>query len=119
MMLLKDHTVVVKGFHPEMLFALGIADRAFADETQDCIITAGQDGVHNPGSLHPLGLAVDIRCKQLAEDQRDRIFAKLQRLEDYGFDVIYEKEGATAMTTAVHYHIEFQPKLGETFWKLA
>ena len=118
-MKLKDHTVVYQGFHSEMLFALGIADMAFTDEKQDCIVTAGQDGRHNPGSLHPLGLAVDIRCKQLSEEQRDRIFAKIQRLEDYGFDVVYEREGDTAMTTAVHYHIEFQPKLGETFWKLA
>lgn len=119
MLKLKDHTIVYKGFHPEMLFALGIGDRAFADENMDCIITAGQDGAHNPGSLHPLGLAVDIRSRDCTTEQRDRIFAKLQRLEDYGFDVIYEKDGATAMTTAVHFHIEFQPKPGETFWKLA
>lgn len=111
-------TVQINKLAPQLYFALGIADQAYADEDEDCIVTAAQDGQHNPNSLHPKGLAVDIRSNNLNTEQHDRILLKLQRLERYGFDVVDEGAHATAATTAIHFHIEYDPK-GVVFWKVA
>jgi hypothetical protein len=113
MLKLKDDTVNVSGLRGVMFFALGIADVAFAYGGHDCVITAALDGDHNPGSKHPLGLAVDIRNVDLDAVMHDMVFHKLQRLEIYGFDVIDEKPGQTGKTTASHFHIEYDPKPGE------
>src|SRR5258708_2589830 len=119
-MLRKKTCVVLEGLHQEMYFAIGIADRAFADEQLECVVTAGLDGVHNPDSLHPLGRALDIRNENCDDLQKARIFEKLMRLERYGFQVVNEKAGQTAKTTAIHFHVEFQPveKDHRVFWRL-
>jgi hypothetical protein len=116
MMKLKDTSVVVIGLSSEMYFAIGLADAAYADEGLECVITAGLDGSHNTGSLHPEGKAVDIRNQQCSEIQLGRIALKLQRLNKYGFDVVNERVGDTEKTTASHFHIEYQPKEDEIFW---
>jgi len=113
MLKLKDTTVNVAGLRSVMYFALGIADAAFVYAGQDCVITAAVDGEHNPGSKHPMGLAVDIRNSSLDPVMHDLVFHKLQRLELYGYDVIDEKAGQTGKTTAEHFHIEYDPKPGE------
>jgi hypothetical protein len=99
-----------------MYLALGLADQAFADEGAECVVTAALEGQHNAGTLHGAGFAVDLRSSQLTPEQHARVLGKLMRLNRYGFDVVNELAGATAMTTAQHFHIEFQPKNGETFW---
>lgn len=113
MLKLKDNTVMVSGLHPEMYFALGVAEYSFSAYGEECVITAALDGEHNPGSKHPLGLAVDIRNANLETEIRLGLFLKLKRLERYGFDVIDEKPGQTGKTTAGHFHIEYDPKAGE------
>lgn len=116
MLTLKDAGVLVAGLRPELYFALGVADQAFAEEGLECVITAGTNGDHNPNSKHPKGEAVDIRNAQCSSLQHDRILVKLTRLEKYGFDLVDEKPGATLMTTGRHFHIELDIKPGETFW---
>lgn len=113
MIKLKDNTVNVEGLHPEMYFALGLAEYAFAAFGKECVITAALDGEHNPGSKHPLGLAVDLHNADLETEIRLGLFLKLRRLERYGFDVIDERPGQTGQTTAAHFHIEYDPKPGE------
>lgn len=115
----KAATVVTVGLVPEMFFALGIADRAYADEGLDCVVTSARDATHNPGSLHGKGYAFDLGNSTLYADQHQRVYSKLQRLERYGFDVVDEKAGDTPATTGPHFHIEFQPKPGEKFWRMA
>lgn len=117
MLKLKDVGVIVVGLRPEMYFALGIADRAYADEGLECVVTAGLNGDHNTGSLHSQGAAVDLSNKDCTAEQHLNILVKLQRLERYGFDVVDEQPGQTGKTTGPHFHCEFQPKPGETFWK--
>lgn len=117
MLKLASDTVKIEGLKAEMYFALGVADRAFADEGQECIITSACDGTHLPDSKHYAGEAVDLRNKQLSDDQKTRILAKLERLERYGFDVIDEAPKATANTTGQHFHVEYDPKQGEKFFR--
>lgn len=116
MLKLKDLSVIVTGLQWQIAYALGVAEQAFADEGLDCIVAAGINGQHNAGSLHAQGLAVDIRNSSCTAEQHERILGKLARLNNYGFDVVDEKPGATQATTGQHFHIEFQPKPGEKFW---
>lgn len=119
MILLKDFTVKTEGLSPEIYFALGVAAAIRQDLFKlNCVITALLDGQHNPGSLHPLGLAADLRTLDLTQTERQAFFNALKdELEPVGFDIVWENGvGATAATTAAHIHIEFQPKAGESFW---
>lgn len=118
MILLKDKSVETIGLSNQMYFALGVASalksKLFGMKT---VVTSLLDGEHNPGSLHPMGEAADIRTLDLTPEQRLSWFNAIKdELEPVGFDCVWEGGiGATAMTTAAHVHIEFQPK-GRQFW---
>lgn len=122
MLILKDSSVIHDGLVPEMHYGLGVAAalkyRLFG---LNCVVTALLDGVHNPGSLHPLGRAADLRARDLREDEAILWYEAIkQELEPMGFDCVWEGGvGATPVTTGAHVHLEFQPKAGESFWHLA
>ena len=119
MLLLKSSSVITTGLSPEMHYALGVAaalkQRIFG---QNCVVTALLDGEHNPGSLHPLGQAADLRTNDLIPEDRQAWFDAIKKaLEPMGFDVVFEGGvGATPATSGAHVHIEFQLKAGEQFW---
>jgi hypothetical protein len=115
---LKDHSVIYEGLLPAMYFALGVAAALHRQMFgKDMVITSLLDGKHNCGSLHPKGLAADLRTIDLTPDERVQWFAALQKaLMLIGYDVVWEGGvGATPMTTGSHIHIEFDPR-GRTFW---
>lgn len=118
MLVLKDSSVIHEGLQPEMWFALGIAT-ALREKMFDmnCVVTSLLDGEHNPGSLHPKGLAADLRTIDLTVGERQAWFDVLKsELESVGYDVVWEGGvGATPETTGAHIHIEFDPK-GRVFW---
>lgn len=118
MILLKDSSVTHDGLQPEMYFALGVATALHRKMFDfNCVITSLCDGEHNPGSLHPKGLAGDFRVVDLTFGERTAWFDALKaELEPVGYDVVWEGGvGATPMTTGAHIHIEFDPK-GRKFW---
>ena len=117
MLLLKDSSVIHDGLKPEMYYALGVAaalkQKMF---NLNCVVTSLLDGAHNPGSLHPLGLAADLRTLDLTIGERSAYFDAVKaELEPMGFDVVPEAVGSTPATTQVHMHVEYQPK-GRIFW---
>lgn len=114
----KDSSIIHEGLQPEMYFALGVAagvHRVLFGK--DLVVTSLLDGKHNCGSLHPKGLAADLRVIDLTESERYSFFAALKlRLEPMGYDVVWEGGvGATPATTGAHIHIEYDPK-GRQFW---
>jgi hypothetical protein len=119
MILLKDLSIKYDGLQPEMYYALGVAAAIRKDFFDlNCVITSLLDGEHNPGSLHPKGLAADLRTLDLTTGEREKFFDALKgELYPLGYDVVWEGGvGETAATTAAHIHVEFQPKPGRNFW---
>lgn len=104
---------------PEIWYALGAADMwSVLHDQKSRVVTALQDGHHNPGSLHAIGKAVDLRTKDLSPPFLAQLVSDLRKLLDpQGFDVVNEGVNATAATVGAHVHIEFQPKGTESFIK--
>lgn len=69
-------------------------------------ITAGTDGTHMKGSLHYKGQAIDLRSKNLKEEQKDLVFAELKKRLGKDYDVLLEDRGMPNE----HFHIEYDPK---------
>jgi hypothetical protein len=102
--------VSLVGVQREIFVAIGYVFGLLTTAGYDTVITSANDGIHNPGSLHPKGLAVDIRSRHIPDGERDKLFNEMRStLNPCGYDVIEEGAHSTAATTAPHIHIEYQP----------
>ena len=94
--------VSVRGLRPEMCVALQVAEPIFLGEGVALVVTSAVDGRHKRGSLHYVGLAVDLRTRDLAtKKNRTRVHKKLRKALGDEYDVVLEK---------THMHVEFDPK---------
>lgn len=91
----------IKGLQSEMVLGLSICDSVYSKHGVEMVITAGTDGKHSPGSLHYVGLAVDLRTSNVPADKLKTLEVALQDSLQAQFDVILESD---------HFHVEFQPK---------
>ncbi|MBW8034137.1 MAG: hypothetical protein FVQ79_00265 [Planctomycetes bacterium] len=106
----KEH-VSIRGLQPQMFHAWNVAGEVYEEVSNaDCILTAGVDGKHGHGSLHYVGLAIDLRIRNLLAgweltpelvEVAEAIQIKLQNRLGFEYDVVLESN---------HFHIEFQPK---------
>lgn len=94
--------VKVAGVRPEavigMVLADGVSRREFGAEA---VVTSVVDGKHMARSKHYLGLAFDLRTRDLTEEQRKRYAASLVKALGNEFDVVLESD---------HIHVEFDTK---------
>ena len=84
------------------LFAIERANEVYAAHGEpELVITSGTEGTHSHGSLHYVGLAVDLR---LPNDRTKCVAIRNELAERLGqdYDVVLEAD---------HCHIEVQPKL--------
>lgn len=93
--------VDLSGVRPEMIYALLVADGVFASFGKDLIVTSVGDGKHGRGSLHYVGLAVDLRRNHLTDAEAGQIRDQTSKCLGRQYDVVLEE---------THLHIEFQPK---------
>ena len=100
-MLLLKPGVRVAGLRPEILFAIIAAERVCAEMGVDCVVTACVDGVHQAGSLHYCGLAVDLRNRDFRPGDADKAVARLKQCLGTDYDVVLEND---------HIHVEFDQK---------
>jgi hypothetical protein len=100
-MLLLKPGVRVAGLRPEILLAVVAAERVCAEMGVDCVVTACVDGVHQAGSLHYCGLAVDLRIRDFRPGDADKAVARIKQCLGADYDVVLEKD---------HLHLEYQPK---------
>jgi hypothetical protein len=96
------NSVSALGVKPEIMLAIIVAERAYQSHGYELVITSLTDGKHSRTSLHYAGCAVDLRTRNLANDQVVQTIANEIRegLNDE-FDVVVE---------STHIHIEWQPK---------
>lgn len=100
--------VQFKSVSPQVYYAIGIAEIVYLDRGYRLVVTAGTDGQHKTGSLHYLGLAVDLRTRELSPTDLDYIYHKLNSILDpMGYDVLKED---------THIHIEYDPKTADHNW---
>jgi len=100
-MLLLKPGVRLAGLQPEILLAVIAAERVCAEMGVDCVITACVDGVHQAGSLHYCGLAVDLRRRDFRPGDADKAITRIKQCLGADYDVVLEND---------HIHIEFDQK---------
>ncbi len=100
-MKLKNGTSIF-GLRSEILLAFLIADKVFSKYHVECVLTSGTDSKHGRASLHYVGLAIDLRTRDFANDAEVELAAKdLRDALNDEYDVVVEKN---------HIHVEYQPK---------
>lgn len=100
---------VTLNLQPAMSRALPLIELAHTDAgiTRGAIITSGTDGEHMAGSLHYVGLAVDLRTRDLTPVEVSKLVAALRKRLNGGatvdtpYNVVVESE---------HIHVEYDPK---------
>lgn len=91
----------IKGLRPEMVLACSIIDSLFIEAAIEFVITEGTGGKHGPGSLHYVGLAIDVRSRDIPGQVLPTLLADMKENLGAEFDVVMETD---------HIHVEFQPK---------
>ena len=101
----KSLEVNVLGLKPSMFEVLGIIElccQIANGDNYQVTITSAKDGVHSPGSLHYVGLAVDIRTKDMKDISLSvKWLDKFLNVNGKKFDVVFEID---------HIHIELDEK---------
>jgi len=93
--------VVLNKLQTPMVNALPVINAAFSKQGIDCTITCGNEGKHMKGSLHPAGLALDFRTRELPSYAVKKIVKEIDaELGDY-YDVVLE---------STHLHVEYDRK---------
>ena len=100
-MLFLKSDVRITGMRPEILLAAVAAMRVYETAGHDFMITACVDGKHMTGSLHYAGAAIDVRTRDIAPAEVQKLIAQIKACLGCDFDVLLEVD---------HIHIEFQPK---------
>lgn len=96
-------------------YAAAVMSFFYNREGADFIVTSAKDGIHGSNSLHAKGNAFDARTRHITKEQGDRILRDTKlALEVFGYDVIDER----GKPGAAHFHVEFQPKTGESFTEI-
>lgn len=103
-------TGVTLDLKPEMARALPLIEAAHTDAgVRGAVVTSGTDGIHRNDSLHYLGLAVDLRTRDLSAVQVQALAAALRKRLN-GTSTANRPYQVVVETT--HIHLEYQPTPG-------
>lgn len=100
-MLALKEGVDIKKVQPEIVIGIAIVASCFADLKYHCTVTACRDGKHMEGSLHYKGFAVDIRSRDIRNENGAALMATCKEALGAQFDLVIESD---------HWHLEFDPK---------
>ncbi len=105
--MLKDNSVDPTGMKVEALLGFVIAQGVMGDNGHAAIITSINDATHSPKSRHHIGLAFDLRSRNIQSAGGSKEVV-LRELKDAlpGYDVLLEGRG----TPNEHFHIEYDPR---------
>jgi hypothetical protein len=98
------------GVQPPLIRLLcGVANvAAHLDCVSEVVITSGNDGKHQPHSLHYENAAIDIRTKNFPDERAKTAFLNALRdeLGEEDYDFLYEQPGKPGE----HLHVEYDPR---------
>jgi hypothetical protein len=66
----------------------------------DLVVNCGSNGTHNPGTLHPWDLALDLDTEGDKFHDTEQLHGYLARILPVEYDVVLEKD---------HVHVEYDP----------
>ena len=94
----------VSGIRPEMVLAFVIIQQIlWIKYGFRAVIVSGKDSKHGRGSLHFVGLALDLSTRDMKPTDLGPATIALKEALGDDYDVVLESN---------HWHIEFQPKVG-------
>lgn len=94
------------GVQGEIVLALVMIEPIFRAAGYECIITSLTDGLHGPTTLHPKGLAVDLRSHHLPVAGKAALLAAMREALPPYYEVYLENPGQANE----HYHVEYDYK---------
>lgn len=105
----KFKTGVSLNLRPEMARALPLIEQAHVDVgiTRGALITSGTDGDHSAESLHYVGLAVDLRTRDLTAVQLAKLVVALRKRLNGNATV---NRPYQIVVEPTHIHIEYDPE---------
>ena len=92
--------VSVAGVRPEIVLAMQVAESVLRELGEELVVTSCLDGQHGRNSLHYVGLAFDLRTRDLKVDPSE-VTARLREALGPQFDIVLEP---------THIHVECQPE---------
>ena len=99
--------VVFKALRAEIYIILPALEAIFDKVNRQCVITSAADGTHKHDSFHYKNLALDLRSRDLPNEQvKLDVLLSLRDALGENYDVILESLG----NPGEHYHLEFDPK---------
>lgn len=98
----KQPGVKLTDLQPQLLAGLMVCDWVYWNLFKtEMVVTSVDDSVHSPTSLHPKGLAADLRTRTFTADQIPKVLAAIKERLTPEFDFIFEKD---------HFHMEYDQK---------
>lgn len=92
--------VILRGLDNRMVPAIRTAATVWLKHGQTLVITSGLDGRHRKGSRHYIGLALDLRSRDMGMGERGLIARELRQALGNGYRVLVERD---------HIHVEHDP----------
>jgi len=102
---LASPAVILDGVNAELLSFvdyLGIVHRVVF--SKPLVITSGKDGQHVQSSMHPAGLAVDIRTRDLLPDEQQLLILLLAYATPANHIAVFDER---ALGADQHIHLEY------------
>jgi len=95
--------VSLLGLQPQITLAIVVAHSCYSNLQYDgeCVITSCTEGKHSKGSRHYVGLAFDVRTRDLPTKKRSILAGMIGKCLTNQYDVVLEK---------THIHVEYDPE---------
>jgi len=93
--------VDVRELQPKIWTAVYVYESLLNKLKRKTWITSGTEGKHSPSSFHYIGLACDLRIKNIPKDKVQAVFNEFKALLGDIYDVVLHK---------THIHVEYDPR---------